>query len=110
VDDHAEPFRELGRLVDIGLVNDSWNRGWTAFTEGRFEDALRWQSVAADKAESQPNVLPELLYDLAVIQLANGDAQSARGTLDRAITLNPKLAKQAEVDEDLAALRESVED
>jgi uncharacterized Ntn-hydrolase superfamily protein len=106
VDDHPEPMAELGRLVGIGLVNDSWNRGWTAFTEGRFEDALRWQRVAAEKAEAQPNVLPEVLYDLAVIQLANGDREGARITLEGAIALNPKLARQAEVDDDLAALRD----
>jgi len=106
VDDHPQPMVELGRLVGIGLVNDSWNRGWTAFTEGRFEDALRWQTVAAEKAEAQPNVLPEVLYDLAVIQLANGDRDGARTTLERAIARNPKLARQAEVDDDLAALRD----
>jgi len=26
VDDHAEPIVELGRLVDLALVNDLWNR------------------------------------------------------------------------------------
>jgi len=107
VDDHPQPIRELGRLLDIGLVNDAWNRGWTAFTKQRFEEALRWQEKAAKSAESQPEVLPEVLYDLAVIRLANGDLSGARSILALAVTLNPKLAEQAKVDEDLAGLRES---
>lgn len=106
VDDHPEPIQELGRLLDIGLVNDAWNRGWTAFTRKQPEDALRWQELAAEKAENQPEVLPEVLYDLAVIRLANGDVEGARSVLTRAITLNPKLAEQAKVDGDLAALRD----
>jgi uncharacterized Ntn-hydrolase superfamily protein len=105
VDDHPEPIRELGRLLEIGLVTDAWNRGWTAFTDKRFEEALRWQETAAKSAEAQPEVLPEVLYDLAVIRLANGDLRGAQAALGRAITLNPRLAEQAEVDSDLAALR-----
>jgi uncharacterized Ntn-hydrolase superfamily protein len=105
VDDHPEPIRELRRLLDIGLVNDAWNRGWTAFTKKQFADALRWQEVAAKSAESRPEVLPEVLYDLAVIRLANGDRDGARSILARAVTLNPKLAEQAKVDGDLAGLR-----
>ena len=104
VDDHPQPIRELGRLLDIGLVNDAWTRGWTAFTKQQFEEALRWQEVAAKSAASQPEVLPEVLYDLAVIRLANGDRAGARSILARAVTLNPKLAVQAKVDGDLAAL------
>jgi uncharacterized Ntn-hydrolase superfamily protein len=106
VDDHPEPIRELGRLLKIGLVNDAWNRGWTAFTRKQFEDSLRWQELAAKKAENQPEVLPEVLYDLAVIRLANGDVDGAGSILARAVALNPKLAEQAKVDGDLAELRQ----
>jgi uncharacterized Ntn-hydrolase superfamily protein len=105
VDDHPDPIGELERLLGIGLVNDAWNRGWTAFTKKQFEEALRWQETAAKSAESQPEVLPEVLYDLAVIRLANGDISGARSVLALAVTLNPKLAEQAKVDGDLAALR-----
>ena len=34
VDDHADPFRELKRLLDYAQMNYAWNQGWTAFTEG----------------------------------------------------------------------------
>jgi len=33
VDDHEEPFKELGRLLDYAQMNYSWNEAWTAFTE-----------------------------------------------------------------------------
>lgn len=105
VDDHPEPIHELKRLLAIGLVNDAWNRGWTAFTRKQFPEALRWQETAAKSAESQPEVLPEVLYDLAVIRLANKDVSGARSVLARAVALNPKLEAQAKVDGDLAALR-----
>ena len=104
VDDHAEPMQEMGRLLALALVNDYWNRGWTAFTEKRFADALIWQERTAGKAEQVPGMLPEVLYDLAVIRLANDDAAGAGEALDRAIALNPKLAAQASSDKDLAAL------
>lgn len=105
VDDGKDPIGELGRLLGIGLVNAYWNRGWTAFTEKKFAEALPWQERAAAMAESQPEVLPEVLYDLAVIRLAAGDREGAQKALDRAVALNPKLAKQAAGDADLEKLR-----
>jgi len=91
VDDHADPI--------------VWNRGWTLFTEKRFDEARVFQESAATKAEKQPAVLPEVLYDLAVIRLAAGDRDNARKALDRALTLNPKLKAQADKDPDLAKLK-----
>jgi uncharacterized Ntn-hydrolase superfamily protein len=105
VDDSPEPFVEIGRLLGLAMVNDAWNRGWTAFTEKRFPEALTWQERAAARAESQPAMLPEVLYDLAVIRLANGDKAGAQAAVKRAIRLNPKLATQARQDNDLAGLR-----
>lgn len=108
VDDHPEPFEELGRLLRLALVNDSWNRGWTAFTRNQLPEALRWQEKTAELAEAVPAMLPEVLYDLAVIRLANGDREGAEAALARAVELNPKLAAQAREDEDLAGLRAEV--
>src|SRR5262245_53465364 len=105
VDDHPDPIVEMGRLLGIGLVNDYWNRGWTAFTEKKFAEALPWQERAASMAEKQPAVLPEVLYDLAVIRLAAGARDGARKALDRAVALNPKLSTQAAGDHDLDKLR-----
>lgn len=108
VDDHADPFGELSRLVGMAVVNDLWNRGWTAFMEKRFAEALKWQELATARAEAQPAMLPEVVYDLAVIRLAAGDAEGALAAARRALELNPKLAAQAKSDPDLAAIRENL--
>lgn len=105
VDDHADPIVELGRLVGIALVNDDWNRGWALFSAKKYADALPWQERAAAGAEKQPAILPEVLYDLAVIRLAAGDRAGAGKALARALALNPKLKAQAAKDHDLDALR-----
>ncbi len=47
---------------------------------------------------------PEVLYDLAVIQLASGNKEMAINSLEKAISLNPKLKKQAAGDNDLESL------
>lgn len=108
VDDHPEPIVELGRLVELALVNDLWNRGWAAFRNGQRGEDLKWQERTLAKAEAaKVGVLAEVLYDTAVIRLANGDEPGARAALDRALALNPKLAQQAAVDGDLAGLREA---
>jgi uncharacterized Ntn-hydrolase superfamily protein len=105
VDDHADPVGELGRLLGMSLVNDDWNRGWAAFTAKKYPEALRAQERAAAGAEKQPGMLPEVLYDLAVVRAANGDRDGALHALTRALALNPKLRKQADGDPDLASLR-----
>jgi len=105
VDDHADPIVELGRLLGLALVNDCWNRGWTAFTEKKFAEALPWQERAAEQAEKHPGMLPEVLYDLAVIRLAAGEREGAKAALERALALNPKLRQQASKDPDLEKLR-----
>jgi len=105
VDDHPDPIVEIGRLLELALVNDLWNRGWSAFQRREFAEALHWQELTAARAEGTPAMLAEVVYDLAVIRAANGDLTGARAALERAIALNPKLAAQAAGDPDLAALR-----
>lgn len=105
VDDHPDPFRELTRLVGMAVVNDLWNRGWTGFMEKRFAEALKWQEEATARAEAQPAMLPEVVYDLAVIRLAAGNRAGAVEAAKRALKLNPKLAAQARSDGDLEAIR-----
>lgn len=109
VDDHADPLGEIARLTGLALVNDAWNRGWTAFTEKRYPEALQWQRRTVELAEAAPSLLPEVLYDLAVIQLANGSPEEALATAKRAIAGNPKLRAQALKDDDLAPLRPRLE-
>ena len=101
VDDHAEPFKELGRLLDYGEMNYAWNEGWTAFTHKRYAEAL----VAQERAAKLMPEFPELIYDLAVIRLAAGRPAEALQALEKALRLNPKLKAQASIDKDLSALR-----
>ncbi len=101
VDDHPEPFKELGRLLKIAQINYAWNEGWTLFTRKKYDEALPHQERAAKLAPDNA----EVLYDLAVIRLAAGKKDEALEALEKALTLNPKLKKQARVDNDLAALK-----
>ncbi len=101
VDDHTEPFKELGRLLDYAEMNYAWNRAWTAFTQKRYAEALVAQEHAATLAPENP----ELIYDLAVVRLAAGKRAEAMTALAKALKLNPNLKKQAAVDKDLDALR-----
>jgi uncharacterized Ntn-hydrolase superfamily protein len=100
VDDHPDPFRELGRLLGLGEMNYAWTEGWTAFTQKRYADAL----VAQERAAGLGPGNPELLYDLAVIRLAAGKRGEAIEALGKALAINPKLKKQAGGDRDLEGL------
>ena len=102
VDDHPEPFAELGRLLDYAEMNYAWNEGWTAFTQKRYAEAL----VAQERAAILGAKVPEVIYDLAVIRLAAGKRTEALEALGRALAMNPKLKTQAQKDKDLDALRQ----
>ncbi len=100
VDDHPEPFQELGRLLQIAQVNYTWNEGWTLFTHKEYQQALPAIERAAILAPNNA----EVLYDLAVICLAVGQTEKSLEVLQKAITLNPKLKTQAAADPDLSAI------
>ena len=57
-------------------------------------------------AERAPALLPEVLYDLAVILHANAQDDEAWTVLQRALAANPKLREQALRDDDLGPLRD----
>ncbi|MGB7061422.1 MAG: DUF1028 domain-containing protein [Candidatus Zixiibacteriota bacterium] len=101
VDDHPEPFKELGRLLEIAQVNYSWNEAWTLFTQKKYADALPHMERSARLAPENA----EVFYDLAVIRLANGKESEALEALKKSLSLNPKLKKQAAEDSDLSGLK-----
>ncbi len=103
VDDSPEPFKELGRILNIAQMNYSWNEAWTLFTEQAFAEALPHMERTANLAPENG----EVLYDLAVIRLANEDIEGALEALGKSLKLNPKLVEQAKVDNDLSALRDN---
>jgi uncharacterized Ntn-hydrolase superfamily protein len=101
VDDHPEPFKELGRLLKIAQVNYSWNEAWTLFTQEKYPEALPHMERSARLAPDNA----EVFYDLAVIRIANGKENKALEALKKSLSLNPKLKKQAAEDDDLAGLK-----
>jgi uncharacterized Ntn-hydrolase superfamily protein len=101
VDDHPEPFKELGRLLDFAQMNYAWNEGWTLFSQKKPLEAL----PHIERAAAIAPLNPELLYDVAVIRLAAGKEKESVEALEKAVTLNPKLKKQAAGDADLQKLR-----
>lgn len=101
VDDHAEPFQELGRLLDYAQMNYAWNEAWTLFMHKKPVEALPSMERSARLAPKNP----EVLYDLAVIRLAAGKEFDALDALTKALQLNPKLKKQARGDSDMEKLK-----
>jgi uncharacterized Ntn-hydrolase superfamily protein len=101
VDDHTEPFQELGRLLDFAQMNYAWNEAWTLFTQKKFPQALPHMERTARLGPENA----EVLYDLAVIRLAAGQREGALEALRRSLDINPKLRTQAAKDEDLSNLR-----
>ena len=103
VDDHEEPFKELGRLLKIAQVNYSWNYAWNLYLAEDYTEALTAIEKTADIAPENA----EVWYDVAVIRLAAGESLLAVSALKKAFSLNHKLLKQAKVDPDLKQLQES---
>lgn len=101
VDDHPDPFKELGRLLNYAQMNYAWNEAWTLFTEKKAAEGLPHMERAARIAPKNP----EVLYDLAVIRLAAGKENDALVALAAAVKGNAKLKIQARGDNDLSALR-----
>jgi uncharacterized Ntn-hydrolase superfamily protein len=101
VDDHAEPFIELGRLLDYAQMNYAWNEAWTLHTQHKPAGALPHMERAARLAP----VNAEVLYDLAVIRLSAGRESEALDALEKALRLNAKLKAQARGDADMLRLK-----
>jgi len=105
VDDHPEPFKELGRLLDFAQANYAWNEAWTLFTQKKYTASLPHMERTALLAPENG----EVFYDLAVIRLAVGRRDEAMEALKKSFAINPKLKKQAAEDGDLSALRGDAE-
>lgn len=101
VDDNAEPFNELGRILNIAQMNYAWNESWTLFMNKKYNESLPHIERAVKLAPDYP----ELLYDAAVIRLAAGEKQNAVNAIIKALKLNPKLKHSAMSDADLEGLR-----
>ena len=100
VDDHKEPFKELGRILKIAQMNYAWNEGWTLFMNKKYNDAL----PHIERAAVLDPDYPELLYDVAVIRLAAGKEEEAVNAIMKSLTLNQKLKVSVLGDPDLKSL------
>jgi len=105
VDDHTEPFQELGRLLVFAQMNYAWNEAWTLFTQKQHAQAVPHMERTAELAPENG----EVFYDLAVIRLAAGLENEALEALRKALKLNPKLREQASKDGDLSGFRDREE-
>lgn len=103
VDDHTEPFVEIGRLLNYAQMNYAWNEAWTLFRNNKATDALPLMERAASLAPNEG----EVLYDLAVIRLAAGKESQALEALKKAVLANPKLKIQASGDHDFDSIRKN---
>ncbi len=101
VDDHPEPFIEIGRLLNYAQMNYAWNEAWTLFQNKKSLEALPFMERAVSLAPEEG----EVWYDLAVIRSAAGKTDPALDALKKAVQLNGKLKSSAAVDRDLDALR-----
>jgi uncharacterized Ntn-hydrolase superfamily protein len=101
VDDHPEPFIEIGRLLNFAQMNYAWNEAWTLFENKKPIDALPFMERAMMLAPNEG----EVWYDLAVIRLAAGKESSAFDALKKAIQLNGKLKSSASADHDFDSIR-----
>ena len=98
VDDHAEPFRELRRLVNMSVSRIHSRDARELAAEGRFDEAIAAQqeAIAIVPGEDQ------LIYGLARLYARAGDAAGAVATLEEAVAIDARwrglAASQADFD------------
>ena len=98
VDDHAEPFKELRRLVNMSVSRIHSRDARDLAAQGRFNEAIAAQeeAIAIVPAEDQ------FIYGLARLYARAGDAANAVATLEKAIAINERwrglAASQADFD------------
>jgi tetratricopeptide (TPR) repeat protein len=80
----------LRAQVSPDIANDA-NRAVQAFEEGRYDEALRAFQQAVRKAKNHRPTVEEHLLE-AQLQLRQGDASAALGSVARALELDPRSA------------------
>ncbi|MBN2280907.1 MAG: DUF1028 domain-containing protein [Candidatus Marinimicrobia bacterium] len=89
VDDHAEPLKELKRLVRINRAYVHANRGDKYMEEGKIEEALHDYDAAAKYYPENA----ELPYWTAITLISSGNVDEGIKILDSVFMRNPKLKK-----------------
>ena len=102
VDDHAEPFKELRRLVNMSVSRIHSREARELAAEGRFGEAIQKQreAIAIVPGEDQ------LIYGLARLHARAGDAANAVATLRDAIERNARWRELAMTQRDFDGIRD----
>jgi uncharacterized Ntn-hydrolase superfamily protein len=100
VDDHAEPIRELRRLLDLHT-----RMGLVLETTGLYERREWGAAIAATHAslERFPDD-PLLLYNLACYESLDGRREAALAHLGQALAADPAMREMARADSDFGSL------
>ncbi|MFH0777792.1 MAG: DUF1028 domain-containing protein [Candidatus Eisenbacteria bacterium] len=101
VDDHPEPIKELGRLLEIQHYISKILQAYNLSREGKHEEAV----AAARKAVEYKPDAGEAHYDLACFLSLGGRTEESLTSLETALKLSPKLASLAETDADFENVR-----
>lgn len=105
VDDHAEPFKELRRLVNMSVSRIHSREARELAAAGRFSEAIAKQreAIAIVPAEDQ------LIYGLARLHARSGDIANAVAALREAIELNTRWRELATTQSDFDGIRDNRE-
>ena len=105
VDDHAEPFKELRRLVNMSVSRIHASEARTLAAEGRFDEAVAAQqeAIAIVPGEDQ------LIYGLARLYARAGDAAGAVAALEQAIEIDARWRGLAASQADFDNIRDNAE-
>ena len=105
VDDHAEPFKELRRLVNMSVSRIHASEARALAAEGRFDEAVAAQqeAIAIVPGEDQ------LIYGLARLYARAGDAAGAVAALQQAIEIDARWRGLAASQADFDNIRDNAE-
>ncbi len=105
VDDHAEPFKELRRLVNMSVSRIHSREARELAAEGHFGEAIerQRQAIAIVPGEDQ------MIYGLARLHARAGDAANAVAILRDAIERNARWRELATTQADFDGIRDDPE-
>ena len=105
VDDHAEPFKELRRLVNMSVSRIHASEARSLAAQGRFSEAIEKQQEAIAIVPDED----QMIYGLARLHARAGDSASAVATLRDAIERNARWRELAATQRDFDGIRDDPE-
>ncbi len=105
VDDHAEPFKELRRLVNMSVSRIHASEARSLAAQGRFSEAIEKQQEAIAIVPDED----QMIYGLARLYARAGDSANAVATLRDAIERNARWRELAATQRDFDGIRDDPE-